>query len=57
MASKRNFLAKFQDIAIVLNLGILADYLRTLGIPGRHRDDNIKIKRKDGLTWAGSPDS
>jgi len=28
-------------------------YLRTLGLPGRQRDDNIKIKKKDGLKWAG----
>jgi len=43
MANKRNFLEKFQDITIVLNLGILADYLRTPGLPGRQRDDNIEI--------------
>jgi hypothetical protein len=53
MASKRNFLEKFQDITILLDLGILGDYLRTLELPGRQRDDNIKIKKKDGLTWAG----
>jgi hypothetical protein len=51
MASERNFLATFQDITTVLNLGLLADYLRTLGIPGRQRDHNTKIKKKDGFTW------
>jgi len=42
MASKRNFLAKFPGITTVLNLGILADYMRTLGLPGR---DNINKEK------------
>ena len=57
MASKRNFLTKFQDITIKVNLGTLADFMRTIGIDGRQRGDNIKIKKKDGLSWAGSLDS
>jgi hypothetical protein len=57
MASKRNFLAKLQNITILLNLGVLADYLRTPKLPGRQHGDIIKIKKKDGLMWAESSDS
>jgi hypothetical protein len=42
MASKRNFLAKFPGITTILNIGILADYTRTLGLLGRQRDNNTK---------------